>query len=202
MKKMDTKDGKEIVLMQKELSPIAQKAEDVSITNEKQMVAATELLSKLNQLNDRIVEIKEQVTKPLNAALKAERSRWKPLEEMYEDAITVIRSKMSVYQTEQVRIRREKEMKIALRVKEGSGNLSLEKAAEKIGALALPQKEVATESGLVQFRETATLKISDASLIPREYLVVDEKKVLADLKTGVVVPGASIEMIQVAVNYR
>ncbi len=166
------------------------------------MSKAVVILSKLNQFNDQIKEEKEKVTKPLNEALKAERGRWKPLEAMYEDAIEGLRGKMSAYQTAVEKERREKEMAIASRIKEGRGNLSLETAVKKIDSLEKVEKEVATDAGLVQFREVQKLKIMDEMLIPREYLVIDEKRVLEALKAGREVAGAVVETVQVPVNYR
>lgn len=199
---MTKKQTMDVVVIEKELVPIARRAMVLHITNAEEMKEATIVLSQLNQFNDRITEIKEQVTKPLNQALKAERARWKPIETENEGAISILRKKMSAYQTELVNKKREEEESIARRIKPGTGNLSIEKAAEKIEALGIVEKEVATAVGLVQFRETATLKILDINLIPREYMMVNEKLLLQDLKEGKVVGGAVVEMIQVPVNYR
>ncbi len=186
----------------KEVSPIVSKAVELKIVDGETLKVGVELLSVLNQWNDKITAEKERVTKPLNEALKAERSRWKPVETQNSEAIEHIRDEMSKYQTEQVKIQKEKEVLIASRVKAGKGNLSIETAVKKIEALDVPDKEVATEAGLVQFRESVILKIIDISLIPREYFELDEGKLLKDLKSGKQVSGATTETLQVPVNYR
>lgn len=192
----------EIVVIKKELVPIAKKAMEMEIVGDKTMIEAVAILSKLNQFNDRVTEIKETVTKPALEILKVERARWKPIEMQYQEAIESLRFKMAIYQTRLVNKKREEEEAIARRIKPGTGNLSVEKAAEKIDALEVVEKEIATADGLVQFREKPELKITDINLIPREYLVVNEKLLLQDLKEGKVIAGAEVGMVQVPVNYR
>ncbi len=109
---------------------------------------------------------------------------------------------MSVYQTEQVRIQKQEADRIASRVGEGKGKLKVETAVKKIAELPVAQKEIATNIGLVQFRETKVLKITDINLIPDRYWIIDEKAILNDLKAGIEVAGAMVETIQTPVNYR
>lgn len=192
--------SKELTI-QKSLAPVVDQALALTIKTADDMPPAVELLSKLNQFNDRIVEEREKVTKPLNEALKAERARWKPMETANQSAIDHIRNEMSAYQTAETKRQKAQEAKIAADL--ASGKIKkIETAVKKIEAVKTPDKEVATTAGLVQFRETATLKILDINLIPREYMIVNEKEVLASLKAGKVVPGAEIELVQVPVNYR
>jgi len=196
------KEDKQVAVIEKEMAPIVKQAISMKIANPNDMTEATEVLSKLNIFSDRMQEEKERITKPANEILKAERSRWKPLETMYDNATTHLRSLISAYQTEQVRKQREEEAKIAARVGEGKGKLKIETAVRKMGEVDAPLEKVSTESGMLKFREDKKLKITDAAKIPREYLVVDEKKVLEALKAGIEVKGAEIELIQVPINFR
>jgi len=166
------------------------------------MKEAVELLSRLNQFNDKIVAEKEKVTKPLNEALKAERARWKPVETVNEEAIEIVRGKMSAFQTAETKRQREEEARIAARVGEGKGKLKFETAIKKIDEVEKPDVQVNTESGMVKFREDKVLKIMDETFIPDEYWVLDEKKILSALKGGVNVPGAVLEIKMVPLNYR
>ena len=143
---------------------------------------------------------REKVTAPLNQALKAERARWKPMELQNTQAIEMIREKMSTYQTEQMQLQKDKEAKIAQKLTDGK--ITLDKAIEQIEKVKTPDKEIATTAGLVQFRESQILEIINEDLIPREYLMVDEKKLLADLKNGKNVEGAKLTIIQCPINYR
>ncbi len=192
----------DIKIIEKNVSPIVLQATALSITDSATMSKAVVLLSNCNKYMDSVTEEREKITKPLNEALKAERNRWKPIESNLDEAISTIRGKMSAYQTEQVRIQKEAEIKIAQRIGEGKGKLKIETAIKKIDTIAVPEKEVATGAGLVQFRETQSLKITDESLIPREYLIVDESKLLKALKLGSPILGAEIEILQTPCNFR
>lgn len=191
-----------IEVFQKEVSPIIEETQKMIIEDAVGMKAAVELLSRLNQFNDRIVEEKEKITVPLEQALKAERARWKPIEAEIKPAIDIVRGKMSDYQTAEIKRARDEEARIAARVGEGKGKLKVETAVKKFSEIERADKKVATDAGMVKFREDKKLKIMDESLIPREYLIVDERKVLADLKAGKSVMGAILETVQTPVNFR
>lgn len=192
--------NKTLTVIQQTITPIAEQAKEITISNDTELKQAVEILSTLNQYNDKITEEKEKVTKPLNEALKAERARWKPLETMYEEAITSIRSKMTSYQTALVLKQKAEEQKIADRISKGT--LKIETGIKKLEKIVPVEKEHATEKGLVQFRSTQTLKVTDLTKIPLEYFNLNESKLLKALKEGKQVDGAEIEVIQTPINYR
>lgn len=192
----------DITVYEDEISPISKQALSLYITDTESMAQGVTLLSTINKSLDRIVAEKEKVTKPLNEALKAERDRWKPMETVLSDAIDAVRSQMSTYQTNAAKLAKEQEEAIAARVAPGKGNLSMATAIKKMDAVEQPEAQVATDAGLVKFRTTQVLKITDETKIPRHYLTVNEKLLLEDLKKGVSVYGAEIEEKQVPVNFR
>lgn len=191
-----------MVPLKKKIATIAEQVERLEIASGEDMKSAVTVLSTLNKYADSVKEKKELLTKPLNEALRNARKMFSPIEEVYEGAIEVLRRKMGEYQSRVVKERQEAELAIANRIKSGRGNLSVETAVKKIGELVSVEKEVSTLEGLVQFRSTQILNIVDNTLIPREYFVIDEEKVLIALKEGKIVPGAQIEIIQTPVNYR
>lgn len=191
-----------LATIEKELNPIIRTAKSITIGTPKDMEIATEVLSTLNKFVDKVTTEKEKVTKPLLLALKNERARWSPVEKAYEAAIEAIRSKMSEYQTNLVTNQRKEEQKIADRVGTGKGKIKLETAIKKMEEVEKAIPQVISTTGIVSFREIKTLNITNEQAIPREYLVVDEKKVLETLKAGVDVPGAEIKLISVPSNYR
>ena len=193
---------KQLTTIKKQIIPVIEDALTLKIKSQADLVTATEILSKLNKFVDKVTEEKEKVTRPLNEALKAERARWKPIENQYTEAIETVRKLMTDYQTNLVKQQKEEEMKIAARIGEGKGKLRIETAVKKLDAITKAEKEYATTEGLVQFAEQKVLKITDLSLIPRQYLIVDEKAVLEALKAGQSVPGAELDTIQVPRNYR
>lgn len=197
------KESKEVaVVLQEEISPVVESARGLDVVDGESMKVGVEMLSKLNQFNDRVVEEKERITKPLNEALKVERARWKPIEDVVGGAIEIIRGKLSRYHTAEVMRVREEEKKIAERVGEGKGKIKVETAVRKLGEIEAVEEKVVGDSGMVKFREDKVLVINDEKLIPREFLVVDEKKVLETLKKGVKVPGALLEIKMVPLNFR
>lgn len=189
------------IIIQAETAPLLVKACEFSIKSADDMTEASEMLSRLNQANDKITAEKERITKPLNEALKAERSRWKPLELKLEEAITKIRTEMTDYQTEQVRLDKIEEKKIADKL--ASGEIKKTTTAVKhMAAIYRPEQKVVVASGSVKFKPMPFLKITSEAQIPRDYFKLDEKMLLDDLKLGKQIPGAEIEIRQIPVNSR
>lgn len=190
------------LVLQKQSAPIIERASNITVTSAEDMQGATEVLSQLNQYMDRLTEEKERVTKPLNEALKAERARWKPLEDMYNDAIAKVRTALGAYATAEAKRVKEEEAKIIARVGDGKGKLKIDTAARKLGEIEKPEEKVVARSGMLKFRTVQKLSITDAAAIPREYLVPDEKAIMDALKKGVVVTGCMIIEEQTPINYR
>lgn len=190
------------IVLKEEVSPVIAKALEITIKGKEDMVVATDYLSKLNKIADRIKEEKDKVLGPLNEARKAEMARWKPVEVMYEKGIEYIRHAMSDYQTLEIKRQREEEAKLASRIGEGKGKIKFETAMRKMNEIDKPEDNVVTDSGSIKFRETKVLKVVNEKIIPREYLLVDERKVTEALKAGMVVAGCELELKMVPVNSR
>ncbi len=195
-------EDKQVAVIQTEISPVITKARAIIVKDPKTMEAASLMLSEVNKHLDRIEEEKQKVLKPLNEARTAEINRWKPVISTLTTAIDHLRGTISAFQTAEVKRVRAEEEAIANRVGEGRGKLKVETAVKKIEEIDVPEHQVATEAGLVKFREDKVIKITDESRIPREYLVVDEKKLLEALKAGIVVPGAELDIRMTPVNFR
>lgn len=183
-----------------ELAPIAEQALSFTIAHEEDMRMAVSLLSQLNRINDRIAEEREKVTKPLNEALKAERARWKPTELKNTTAIEALRAEMTRYQTQALRQKQMEEQKIADKV--ATGYIKTDTAVTKLESLPSIQKTTSTDDGSVTFVEKKQLLITNQMLIPREYLIPDEDKIIKDLKDNKTIPGAELETILVPRNSR
>lgn len=190
------------LVIKKEIAPIVKIALGLVVDSGEKMKVATETLSKLNKFVDKVTEEKEKVTKPLNQALKAERARWKPIEDMFKDGIESLRTKIGDYQTEQVQIKKEEEAKISARVGEGKGKLKFETAVRKMGEIDTPETRINTDEGMIKFRTIAELEIIDTTMIPDQYWIIDEKKIVEALKAGINVEGAILIEKQIPVNIR
>lgn len=180
-----------------ELTIIKESETFITIWSNEDLEKATVLLSSLNTYLDGIIAEKEKVTKPMLLALKNERARFKPLEEKLESAISKIRNELSRYATA---VEAEK-IKISERIKEGKGNLSVEKGIERMEKIAVPDK-VATENGSLQFRPKNTLVIEDSTLIPNIYMLPNEKSILEALEKGIEVKGCKLVVVQIPYNSR
>lgn len=191
-----------VPVIQKEISPIITSAEQLTIIDRGDMSRATEMLSTLNKTLDRIETEREKVTKPLNAALKAENGRWKPMKDTLTLAISTVRRKMGAWQTLEQKLADEKAERIASRVGSGKGHLSAEKAVEKLSQIDTPDHKIESEAGNVKFRPVKKMVIFAPQLLPREFLIPNEPLIKKALLDGVEVTGAKIEIVQEPVNSR
>lgn len=200
-----------VEVVTKEVSPIVKEATELVIETQAQMPAAVSLLSRLNTLNDKVVEDREKITKPMNAALKEVRAKYKPVESALEEAIGLIRDKMSAFQTEQVRIKKAKEAEEAAKV--ASGEVSLEEGVAALEGTSSEVASVETKEGDVSFKTVEKLKIVNTEQLIKDiienhagsferFVSYNEKELLIALKAGTVIKGVTIEEIQVPINYR
>ena len=111
-----------------------------------------------------------------------------------------MRAKISTYQTAEVAKQQEAADKLAKDI--AKGRVSLDEASTALSAVQGPEAKVTTALGSVGFRAIQTLKITNAKLVPEKYWVIDESTLLADLKAGKKVKGATIEIIQSPINRR
>lgn len=153
------------------------------IISKEDLEQASALRSKLKSELTKITTEKDKVARPLLDAIAAERARFAPFIKKYEGAIDTISKMMTVYQTEQMKLQE----KVTAKVE--SGYIKPETAIKKLADI-----EVGERVGYTTFRKNRVLKIVDEKLIPRGYLVINEKKLLEDLKQGIEVPGAVIDI--------
>lgn len=177
-------------------------AQNLSITDSASMTQAAGLLSELNRANDRIVKDRETLTKPINESLKAIRAKYKPFVDTLESAIEIVRSKMGVYQSEALRFQKAEEAKIAARIGEGKGKLSIETAVKKIAEIDAPEARVATGSGSVSFRTVRKFEVMDIVLLPIEYHLANEAKIRKSMEAGIEVSGVRYFEEQSVINKR
>lgn len=192
----------ELKPLEKSVSIAVAKATKVTIKDEKDMIEATKVLSELNRYNDEVETKKEEITKPLNLALKKARELFKPLEVRLEEGIDTIRGAMTTYQTEKVRLAKIEEDKIAARIGEGKGKLKMETAVRKMEEINKPVDKVETESGSVKFIEVQRFEVLEIDKVPRAYMVVDESKIRNAMKDSIRVPGVIYWVEQVPRNRR
>ncbi len=203
-------ESQELTIIKAEVPSIALTAKSFEITNAQDMARAGEILSKLNQFNDRVVADREVFTVPLNKLLKNIRERYKPVENMLTEAIASVRTRIGAYQTSETKRANEEAARIAARVGEGKGHLKVDTAVRKMDEIAKPSTVVAGAAGTVKFRTDKVLKITDDKAIQKfivhsgnwSFMAINLIKLKELLLAGEIIPGAEIEEVQVPINFR
>ena len=180
--------SKEVAIIKQGIK-LADKIAEIQIVDTKSMEIANDHLSVAKAQLKAITEEKEKVTKPMNEALKAERARWKPAEDALDYVIKDIRKKMSAYQTEQDRIAREKEEKIAARVGEGKGKLKVETAVNKMNEIERAPEKIESEKGKLSFRTVKKFEVQDTGMLPPDYILPDLSAIRKAMLAGLELPG-------------
>lgn len=205
---MNDQTSKEIATIEKEITPFVTKAGKIVITNKKEQDAAATLLTQLRGYAKKLKTRKEEITKPMNAALKSARDFFRGPEDKVLDAIEQIGSAMGAYDLlEQKRVRDEED-RIAARVGEGKGHLKQETAVRKMDEIDRPAAALVNESGSVKFRTDKRLKItSETALLGaifagkhQELITINEPVLLTALKAGLVIAGAEIEEVRTPIT--
>ena len=159
----------------------------IIIKDETDMSKATSVLSVLNKYLDELTRQKELLTKPLNAALKEIRSRYKVPEEKLESKINEIRKMMISYKTEQVQLQAKKEQELAEKV--ANGKISIEKAADKLNKLPEVIKNTEVAEGSVKFKPVKCFEVVDMALLPIELHLPNTFEIRARMISGIEEPG-------------
>ena len=190
--------------MKKQVSIIDQIAPAITainipkIVDEKSLTNATEVLSQANKYLKELTTDKEKLTKPLNDALKEVCARYKPIEIKLEGIIDNIRSSMSQYQTEQIRLQKAEEDKIAERV--AKGNLKVETGIKKLESMDKPVDKVNTQTGKISFKTVKKFEVVDLALVPVEYHLANETAIRNAMVANIELPGVKYYTEQVPIN--
>lgn len=164
------------------------------VTDKKTLEQASDIRSQAKKYLKDLTAEKEKVTKPLNDALKAERARFKPLEEKAEKVIKYLDRQMTEYQTAEAAKAEAAKEKIAARIGDGKGKLQIETAMNQISNVETPDEVI----GNTQFVTAYELIVTDIKAIPDEYLKIEVRTLALTqaLKAGTVVPGAELREVK------
>lgn len=183
-------ENKELTILKTQISKLETQANAVTIATPEENAAATNLKAKLKEMGNTIKKRKEEITKPLNTALRSARELFAPLEKQFESAENIVGRKLLAYKQKVEAETRAAEEKIAKRVEKGT--MKIETAEKKIGQLPTVQKTVQTDHGKVQFRKIKKVRLTNRELIPDQYLIVDMVAVRRDALAGKVIPGVEV----------
>lgn len=194
---------KEIVLsaeiaeeIKREVSRVVRGANEIEVVDKIAMGFATDYLGKIKNAQKLVLEKKESITKPLNEALANARAFFAPFETELRTAEGIVKGKMVKFNLEEEKKVKEEQDKLAQRVDKGTMKFeTASKKMEKIEEGKVGDK-VESESGKAIFRTRRMVEITDRSLIPDEYWVVDEVKVRKDALAGKEIPGVKVVEIK------
>ena len=167
---------------------VQEKANELGIQTEQDMVAASDLLNDLKLVETSIVERKQAITRPLMEALSSARDLFKPLENGYSEAKKTIKGKMVDYtDKEEARIAKETE-RVEARV--AKGTMRPDTAIAKMEEAGEIKKSFAGTTSKTSIRKITKIRIVDENEIPREWLEPSMKRITqAVLRDKEVIPG-------------
>ncbi len=142
-----------------------------------------EFLRDIKHVAKVVEEYKTTLTRPLMNDLAKVRDLAKPFELSLVEATKLVKAKMLAFTIAQEEVAQLEAAKIETKVEKGL--MRADTAANKL-AVINDSKPVANTS------TTQKLSITDESLIPREFMVVDRVAVTKALWAGVTVPGAEL----------
>lgn len=188
---------------QKELTPIkaqvtksVNRANDVIIDSPESLASATDILKAIKDAGKVVKTRKEEITKPLNDALKSARDLFRPIEADLATGERIIKDKMLDYTNEVEAKRAAEAAKLEARVEKGT--MRTDTAMRKMDDLETVDSTVKGAKGSVNFREVRKVKIVDPKAIPLKYLM--NEKVIDAIRAAVstdVLNGTKVEGVEI-----
>lgn len=188
------------ITIPKDIAPIVEEVSSFTIKTQDDMAIAAELLSRLNKRGDQVEAEKEKVMRPALDTVAALRKQWAPFEKPLEQAIALLRGKMSEFQRKQVAKDEKKQERIAENLT--AGKISADKAMTQMETATTTKNKVETNSGSVSFKPEKRFEVVDISKLPYEYLHANEVSIRKAMKDGFELPGVRYWIEQVPINYR
>lgn len=182
--------------VKRQVTTISNQAGDLLIDSNESLTQATDILSKIKTSAKDVKKRKEEITKPLNDALKSARDLFRPIEADLATAERCIKDKMLDYSNAVEAEAAAKAAKLEDRVERGT--MRTDTAMRKMDEIETVGDAVKGEKGSVQFRTVRTIKIVDPAKIPLKYLA--NEKVLAAISAAVrtdVLNGTKVDGVEI-----
>lgn len=175
--------------------------QNLTVVTKEQYEEAVEVGGKIKKVFKMVTERKEEITKPMNEALKSARALFKPLEETLEQAEKELKDKMLVYMAEErkkeqeARKKADEEIAKQKELLEKKEVTTEEASKATVNAMidvekAKVEKTIKTESG-AKATEKFVLEyiVTDKEKVPMHFLEPDMVKIKASFKAGMPVEG-------------
>lgn len=164
---------------------ISQKIVKLEINGTTDLEQCQSILAYNKELGKEIQAKKEAITKPLNASLKEVRALFKPLEDKLDEVEKIVKGAML-------------EFKKKLDEERRAEILKMQESDEQ--ELPLEVVETVKVMNTIKTRKIQKLKVVWEDLIPYDYWILDEKKILEDLKKGIEVGGCELIEEEIVIN--
>lgn len=148
------------------------------------------ILGQVKVIKKAMRDKKEAITKPINAGLKNFRDMFKPIETEIDEIENYLKSEVVKYNHKLVEEEADRQEKALADIESGE---TMENATKNV-------ERVTQKIDQIKTRKIAKLKIVDATLIPRAFLLPDEKAILGALKDGMEVKGCELIHEEIAIN--
>lgn len=187
---MEAPESRELAVLKGEVTKLGNQAQQLAIATPEEYAAATELKAKLRDLAKKIKERKEEITRPINAALKSARELFAPIEQSVEQYESGVARGLLAYKARIDAEARAAEAKIAAKVE--AGKMKIETAERKLDTIERVEKTTHTAKGDVQFRKIKKVRVVDESKVPDQYWVLDMVAVRRDALAGTLTAGVEV----------
>ena len=147
------------------------------------MTEGIEIKDKLKEITNR----KEEITKPMNAALKSVRDLFKPIETAGEVALKTIKDKMLAFSEKTRQEAEAAKIKLGERVEKGT--MKVETAVRKMEDIKEPEKTIKTDEGKATNVVRKAWRVIDKSKIPLEFMEPNMVAIKASFRAGKLVDG-------------
>lgn len=182
---------KELTVLKGQISKLENQANAFTITTAEEYAASADLIAKLKEAGSAIKTKKESITKPLTEALNNARDLFKPIEQQFANAESIIKAKILTYKRKIDEEARAKEAKIAADLESGKIK-KMETAERKMEAVARVAPTTRGSVGEIQVRKVKKVRIVNESLIPREYLEPNMVAIRRDALGGKQIAGVEV----------
>lgn len=179
---MDT--TKEIELVKEQSNKALDIANSLVVATDDEMLEAGNVLKRVKLVGKMIKERKEEITKPMNEALKSVRALFSSVEKIQEEAQEIVSEKMLQYQKEQAevaeKIRKENEVKL--------DDPATANDPHRYDDLKVVP-DVMKKSEDFHTRTNKVFKVVDKTKLPMEYLIADETAIRKAMYAGILLDG-------------
>jgi len=182
----------EFVQRVQELLDYSQKRQ---ILNDEDAKGAVDDLSMIAQTTKALDDRRKEYTAPLREREKDINATFKTVSDPLAQADKITRAKLQAYRDEQRRRHDEEEklnrdkLELAKREMDLHGELAVDTNVAPVPVTPAPAKKMEAHMGSAGTRLEWTYEITDFKLLPDEYKLPDDKKIMAAARAKIAVPG-------------